>query len=558
MNNRLLRIFIIVCSGLLAQACSTGIFEKQDDSGRGDETSEGEPTRINLDPDAEFQIITPVFDRPDDPTFGRWDGAFATGFFNINLKSGWVTSEKISEEDAYTRLKNVMDLLNELVESEGVLKSFIAFNEGRVDQRVNKLAGHTFQIEWPVACPDFEELTSHCINKLVNPVNERNALITHAENGITTSYGAYFRTGINPAQERLVTFPLSGSAPLARYLTGHRFVHRHSGLIFPVYSTHLSTTESINRLDAAKDIVNKIKDNWIEGDMLPVLIGDFNSHAEYKGKNKKVWEHIHKSFIDFHYNRGENRIETIWVGRPSVFENSARLAENRVARIETFHQFNDKAVTLTDHPVTYLGYQHRLECKPFYTNSASTASGLDSDPIPRDRRVTVRVGDVQRATIYTTDNPSMATNIANLINSTGANSICYMNNHEDDMFSATYLRKDTEIIDYALVPNQSECQPLRDGRSLGVARGEEISKKEKKRRKKEGIGFEDPKLIYLKEKKKWDPVEEEYMDSISYIKSAIEAPLRWLQAAVTRYDATRICFMKSNVNGEENFTYLVK
>lgn len=101
-------------------------------------------------------------------------------------------------------------------------------------------------------------------------------------------------------------------------LIGIRLRIKGTDYILPFHTVHLSTKESGRGRQKAscKDIIRIVKDNWVNGDLTPVLVGDFNFA---KNKAPEVYNIMNEYFTEVGMNFGEDEIEHIWVGKKEKF-----------------------------------------------------------------------------------------------------------------------------------------------------------------------------------------------------------------------------------------------
>jgi DNA-binding protein H-NS len=147
-----------------------------------------------------------------------------------------------------------------------------------------------------------------------------------------------------------------------REMVGQRYRINGTNYVVPFYSTHINTHPKVcceaYRRDSVKDAMNRIQGAWVAGDVVPVLVGDFND-------TPTDTPFLSECFVAT--DPQSPNIDSIWIGKQSCFPNPSALI--KVVSHEVFDAVNDGGLNMSDHPAVHA----ELELVP--TNTGTGGSG---------------------------------------------------------------------------------------------------------------------------------------------------------------------------------------
>ena len=118
-----------------------------------------------------------------------------------------------------------------------------------------------------------------------------------------------------------------------------------SECVLPFYSVRISpkTSNAALRQAQVMNLIVMTKESWKEGDLTPVVVGDFG----FERDSKTLWEMMSTDFDEITLVNGQGGSEHVWVGRESAFRHSkGTIVISKVARLP---QLNDGGASLTSH-----------------------------------------------------------------------------------------------------------------------------------------------------------------------------------------------------------------
>jgi len=103
-----------------------------------------------------------------------------------------------------------------------------------------------------------------------------------------------------------------------RTMYGRRLFHRTMGQVFPFFSVHMvpESAPLERQLNQARNLVNAVREAWRDGDMPPIVVGDFNCGSW----DRQIREVIYSEFFEA---SGLNSIDLVFIGRPQRYRNAA-------------------------------------------------------------------------------------------------------------------------------------------------------------------------------------------------------------------------------------------
>lgn len=99
-----------------------------------------------------------------------------------------------------------------------------------------------------------------------------------------------------------------------RPIIGQKFCHQPTGYVLPFISIHLTGEDTTEM----KDMISSIKRFWTPGDLLPVVVGDFNSQSWDEDRKDRM-----KKNFDSAVGEAESNNMRIYVGKPDRFKGSS-------------------------------------------------------------------------------------------------------------------------------------------------------------------------------------------------------------------------------------------
>ncbi|MFO0588202.1 MAG: sialidase family protein [Polyangiaceae bacterium] len=115
--------------------------------------------------------------------------------------------------------------------------------------------------------------------------------------------------------------------------------------VLPFYSVRVSpkTSNAALRQAQVMGLIVMAKESWKEGDLTPVVVGDFG----FERDSKTLWEMMSTDFDEITVVNGQGGTEHVWIGRESAFRHSkGTLIVSKVSRVP---QLNDGGASLTSH-----------------------------------------------------------------------------------------------------------------------------------------------------------------------------------------------------------------
>lgn len=266
--------------------------------------------------------------------------------------------------DFARRLKNIALTIAELDNMRGKAGNLFGFSEAYHTTTGGRLSRFQESIPGLIPCPlngtQNQDTTHHCF--FCNWFGALNAKLRDREGETLGAFG--HQCGEVAILARRDIFEMvSGSdfitaniGPPAwgpfdwgsrrRYLIGARLQVKGTKYVLPFYSVHLSGIKRYQK-DECRKIIEIVKDNWVEGDLTPVVVGDFN----FSTKDKDQYKVMNKHFSEVGISYGQDSIEHIWVGREVKFPKN--VGALRTKDFQYYREFNDFSANLTDHPISY-------------------------------------------------------------------------------------------------------------------------------------------------------------------------------------------------------------
>lgn len=280
--------------------------------------------------------------------------------YNVNLR--WIASTP--GRDFARRLKNIALTIAELDNLRGKAGNLFGFSEAYHTTEAEGWILFYKSIPGLIPCPlngsQNQDTTHHCF--FCNWFWALNAKLRDREGETLGAFGhqcgevaILARRDIFEMVSRshFITADIGPSAwgpfdwgARRRYLIGARLQIKGTKYVLPFYSVHLSATKRYQKDECLK-IIEIVKENWVPGDLTPVVVGDFN----FSTKDKEQYEVMNKHFSEVGISYGCDSIEHIWVGREVKFPNNAGAL--RTKDYQYYREFNDFAANLTDHPIPY-------------------------------------------------------------------------------------------------------------------------------------------------------------------------------------------------------------
>lgn len=144
---------------------------------------------------------------------------------------------------------------------------------------------------------------------------------------------------------------------LQRVIVGGRFQLHGSSDVLPFYSTHLEpdgeqfSSTRIRQVFQSKDVVSFVLNNFKEGDVTPLVVGDFNFSS---ASNPDAYDVMNDSFWEVGHSLGGSGVEHFWVGRETSFPTNGGVLRLVPESYDLNAFLNDEAVDFTDHVCPYV------------------------------------------------------------------------------------------------------------------------------------------------------------------------------------------------------------
>lgn len=119
------------------------------------------------------------------------------------------------------------------------------------------------------------------------------------------------------------------------------------GHVLPLYVARISPAQ-VNiavRQAQVMGLIAMVKEAWKEGDLAPIVLGDFGFDRESGGS---LWEMMRTDFDEVTSAFGAGGTEHVWVGKESSFREAAGVAS--VTGVKRLPHLNDGGAQLTSHP----------------------------------------------------------------------------------------------------------------------------------------------------------------------------------------------------------------
>lgn len=214
-------------------------------------------------------------------------------------------------------------------------------------------------IKKPIPCPqnggEIEQYTHDCFyNKWLQFLDEglkRDQIGGFGEQWgdvaiLATSNIFELESGTNYIKERIGP---GGWHRLKYKLIGARLRLKGTNFVLPFYVVHLNTQshDGGRQTSSCKDIRRIVKDNWVRGDLTPIVVGDFNFPSDHF-----PYGIMSEDFYEVGINYGYDDIEHIWIGKEASFPGT--IGALRAINYDDGDEFDDDAVNLTDHNIPYV------------------------------------------------------------------------------------------------------------------------------------------------------------------------------------------------------------
>jgi hypothetical protein len=141
-----------------------------------------------------------------------------------------------------------------------------------------------------------------------------------------------------------------------RFIVGARFLLTGGRGVLPFYSVHVVPKSGGPRqVKQCIDVVRIVHDNFLEGDLTPLVVGDFNFSRA--GDPNGAYPTMDRDFYEAGDRVGESAIEHCWVGRESSFPSNGGVLRLVEGSYEHNRDFDDGGANLTDHPCPYVEFE---------------------------------------------------------------------------------------------------------------------------------------------------------------------------------------------------------
>ena len=133
---------------------------------------------------------------------------------------------------------------------------------------------------------------------------------------------------------------------LRRCAVSGRLKLADGGHILPLYTAHISGPQAniAVRQTQVMGLIAMVKESWKEGDLVPIVLGDFGFDRESSGS---LWDMMRTDFDEVTSAFGAGGTEHVWVGKESSFRNAAGVA--CVTSVTRLPHLNDGGAQLTSH-----------------------------------------------------------------------------------------------------------------------------------------------------------------------------------------------------------------
>jgi len=271
--------------------------------------------------------------------------------------------KKIDEESTAQyakRLENVAGKLLAKDATAGISWDLIGLCEGYFNMD-SSILGAAHHDRAPIPCPPTgsQIFTPACFDTLLSGGQLQNFSYQAGDAGVVARSSRFELIG-DPVNEKI---GMTAPRTLRYRVVGGRFKIIGTPFILPFFSVHIAVadTPSAVRRSQLNDLLRVVDEEWREGDLTPVIVGDFNMRsgsALYPIMASRYSE-VGKSL------NNRNGIEHIWVGSEASFcQNGGSL---RTIAYQDYPDFNDDAVKFTDHPVVWARFALPTKAPPHYS-----------------------------------------------------------------------------------------------------------------------------------------------------------------------------------------------
>lgn len=162
----------------------------------------------------------------------------------------------------------------------------------------------------------FRCFTPDCLHRYFQNIDD-----IYADTNIYTQKGCVgylARSNRFTVENGMVVHGLMGNRKQTKYsIVGTRLRLKNTGKILPFYCVHLPTDEG-NLYKCVEFLKIFIASWWVQGDLTPLILGDFNFYK----KNALLQSMMEGSFHAVHLLFGHDIKEHVWVGREDKFNSS--------------------------------------------------------------------------------------------------------------------------------------------------------------------------------------------------------------------------------------------